>query len=1807
MKGDFTRMTFRAEKHYTRVLKQQGRVDVDADWNEQNDILMHLDRTTRQDVIGPSGVPRDNDGFHIDTDPDGNLTFSPGRIYVDGILCEQHGTGNIRIDQQDDMAPGYNPPPPPGPYLVHLDVWERHVTHIQDPDIREAALGGPDTATRAQMVFQVKLHSIAFDEENQVPECQAFSIPPADGTLYAQTIPPDTSENPCVVGSEGGYTGLENRLYRVEIHDEGIDENGNATGLVTFKWSRDNGTVVLSVASDGFDGVNLTVLHTGKDHVLSVRPGDWVEVTNDIQDLSNQSGMLAQIEPDGVVHGAGLPRLVLSRNVSSMESSRAPVARRWDQKETDTVTLVEGAVPISNTWIDLEDGIQVRFDTTRTYHAGDYWLIPARTRKGTIEWPDNTVDVPAMGISHHYAELATAWFDGTQWRIRDCRDEFPPLVDVGSGGCCVSVRPGEDIQHALDQVTSAGGGCVVLCPGVHLLSAPLLIDNAHDVRLHGCGWSTILTTALQTLPELITIRNSERILIEDMLLTGLTTLALINLPQEGTNQEITISGCGLVHTAVIVRTSNTPAGIRITSTHAINIEKCRILAKVGIALPLGDTLPVIDDLSTISESAASVVSLGGYSDFGGLPIDAEYRVGDQAQINGMALHFTGYERGNGELYEGGTARVRGDESHSWLQTGNINAVFEPPEPVASASFNYRYSGGNVNVVVNSERLSASNPGQLDGQTVSGAAISVIPASENDFRQGRITITSASGMDRVGIGGQEFWIHGFDIGDNDLDEIPDADAFGLPSQVVRVAHSNIRFSRVGISAAIAEDLRVENSNIESIDRTIFFDIIQEMTDTLSRNRSLKARLDVTDLDPLIETLEEMFYQPAMYVRGVGILGCIIDGMDIQSTSIAAGYGIRSGILVDTVFDNCDLFGEKAGMVLLWPHNFACRNSAMFSLNGGGCMMAGGYAVKIEGCTIEAATSVAAIPSNVSRSAMAGIVSWAIRSLYASISAEQVRGFIWLIIEDMVERLELEEFFNAFDSWLHSVMPGIGITTSMLWALQVENLLRQTPVSAIGESKSAWPLSGLTIDGCTLRADNNCVQLAGLISLGEIAIRNNRLLSREGRALVCESAPYMQSPEFLQSVLVAFLGQAIHLFEDTIDDSEEGLFQSLAEALLPVLSEWHLSADDTFSTAVSISGNTIESYRTAIETNFFQASVTGNHITMRQRQEVRVELLARINGIVVLEGGLPIPGANVTIQGTGQGVTAGAHGTFVLADVPPGQVQLTATLAGLPAARPDPITIVAGEVREVTIVMNPSSFSFPYYGMAAYRSFAPETAYISAYPGNTKLQDTRMIERIAYELEQHELLTVLSEEIREGSSTEPDNLAAALDNAISDYAPEPRQELAAVLTRVASIADEETQTAANSVLADLSDNTTLKPALTDFVMALGKLSDSNGIVVRAPGCEIKHNFIGAEQTSSSARIARGGIDVSIDLKQLTLFLIISSILSKMVISGSTEGIFQNLMEILKNPMKLAELLPRTIISRNEIRGGSGHGITLIGSPLLPEFVYGLSIHGNEICDQSGCGIYNNTSAQLIDTSIQDNVIVRCGDGRGYTRIKGGICLDTCAGLTIRNNRVHSCGNDISTFPVFGINISAVILLVITGNSIVKNGASGEFDGGGMYLSSIGGPVQVNDNVCVNNNSYQVFWDGNIGKNKSAVNDTLTMLYSETASEISMVGAQFSSNQLSPGESLIQPTAILHYLSHLTINANTSNYGNAHVPGFDISNIGHLVVSSNQMTGASNPAMQISNVIRGLITGNLSIGPIDVDIMTNFIRSANFPPVI
>ena len=102
MKGDFSRDTYNKLKHYSRVLMQQGRVQLDADWNEQAAILLHYMRTLAADLLGPFSGPAGAYGFEIrKVKESDDLLIGAGRYYVDGLLCENEEEGMLYSKQDD--------------------------------------------------------------------------------------------------------------------------------------------------------------------------------------------------------------------------------------------------------------------------------------------------------------------------------------------------------------------------------------------------------------------------------------------------------------------------------------------------------------------------------------------------------------------------------------------------------------------------------------------------------------------------------------------------------------------------------------------------------------------------------------------------------------------------------------------------------------------------------------------------------------------------------------------------------------------------------------------------------------------------------------------------------------------------------------------------------------------------------------------------------------------------------------------------------------------------------------------------------------------------------------------------------------------------------------------------------------------------------------------------------------------------------------------------------------------------------------------------------------------------------------------------------------------------------------------------------------------------------------------------------------------------------------------------------------------------------------------------------------------------
>jgi len=508
MKGDFSRIRFNPSKQYTAVLEQQGRVSLDADANEQCAIDGYLRKVETVDVIGEYGAPANDAGFAI-TLTGSQIMIGAGRYYVDGLMCE-----NIQDSLAYQNQPYLlNPLPLDSTMLddlqsqgggaavqVVLQVWQRLVIPLDDPDLREPALGQADTTTRVQTVWRV-VASLALPPGSTPPpvvrprppvfgprpvtslfqakqtlartlasrkaatEESAATNPvlsrgglagvhlpvntggiPQPGTpatpvdccagMYADAAPVASTGSMAAMTSGGGaecscqpipaagYQGLENQLYRIEI------QQGGTESAATFKWSRENASVVAAIES--VSGSTIIVDSLGPDANLGFQANQWVEISDDTYlfgETPNQPGLLYQIQS---VDPTG-PSMTLATPVAPVDPSRNARVRRWDQTG---VGATSGGIALqAGTWIALENGIQVSFGTG-SYQTGDYWTIPARAASGQIEWPPSSSDgqffQPPTSILVYNAPLACIHWDpnAQQYKIEDCRRLFSPLTEL---------------------------------------------------------------------------------------------------------------------------------------------------------------------------------------------------------------------------------------------------------------------------------------------------------------------------------------------------------------------------------------------------------------------------------------------------------------------------------------------------------------------------------------------------------------------------------------------------------------------------------------------------------------------------------------------------------------------------------------------------------------------------------------------------------------------------------------------------------------------------------------------------------------------------------------------------------------------------------------------------------------------------------------------------------------------------------------------------------------------------------------------------------------------------------------------------------------------------------------------------------------------------------------------------------------------------------------------------------------------------------------------------------------------------------
>jgi hypothetical protein len=728
--GDYTRWTFNPAKDYAEVFKQQGRVDLDADWNEFVEIVNRRWRAETIDIMGRAVVPVTTPGttptaFFITPTSPGHFTIGVGRMYVDGLLAECHGVAPNAYDASLGEVNGTTPIPYDSqPYyaspiplpsasgltdLVYLDVWQREITALQDPAIREKALGGPDTTTRMQTVWQVKIlpnvgaHACG-DSIGAWDAVTALSA----GRLTTSTIVPAANPDPCILSPTGGYRGLENRLYRVEVHTQGTV---GGVSPAKFKWSRDNGSVVSgvdSISAPGGPNSVLTLKSLGRDRVLRFKADDWVEILDDNSELAGSAGFLTKIvlPPDETNRTITVNPPMPAGTFDPTKIQRHTRVRRWDQRFTGAgseVDSLSGLITVTGGPLDIEDGIQVSFSADPIggqLHVGDCWLFAARTADGSV---DALQQAPPEGILHHFARLGFVTWTAKGGSFSDCRQFWPPAMDECTGCCTVTVGDGinskgsfTDIQAAIDSLGIAGGE-VCLGRGVFIVRNTIRIDaSKKNVIVRGMGWATrIIFTPDGEAGDraLFDIQNTSHVILESFFAVARSARSLIRITD---SKFCTIRKTALINLSISAASATGFFGVSLSSG---------IGTPTGRAIELAGSCQDFEIESNTLVAAKGIVSLDNAaeatSSITGVIVDPQ-----NAVLSGVSLTLTDTKTGIARTIR---SDAQGKFTFSLLPPGSYTISFRKSGALTSPQDVTVTAGAttNLNVILSTMNVDSS--------------------------------------------------------------------------------------------------------------------------------------------------------------------------------------------------------------------------------------------------------------------------------------------------------------------------------------------------------------------------------------------------------------------------------------------------------------------------------------------------------------------------------------------------------------------------------------------------------------------------------------------------------------------------------------------------------------------------------------------------------------------------------------------------------------------------------------------------------------------------------------------------------------------------------------------------------------------------------------------------------------------------------------------------------------------------------------------------------------------------------------------
>ena len=600
MTADITRLFPDRATRFHALVRQQGRLPIDAEENFASDIAEWERDDHFTEAIAPSGSP--DDGFRITlpvAGPPADFSIAAGSYYLGGARIENPATLTYRgqrlrnwlgfaLDAEGAQeAIGANPR-----FLVWLEAFDQLVTATEDAELKDPGLGGPDGVAARRFGWRVRATPVAG------PGCalarsqwlaamgwtglvdSATGALSSGATLTVAFNPAEEDHDLCAPALTPGFLGARNECYRVMVSRPG-----------RYVWGRDDAAPVYRVRVESIAGQlrRIVFLTPPRDEHTRPRQGQTVELLRWDDRLPNGQ---KTAEPLGtfftVATGYSDGAITLSTPVdatlsawlaglpaSMLSSEDPPTEQRYFYLRLWTGGGSGGQADRPLASGDLQGtGLSLSFGASPL--PGDCWVIAARPNAPTqlLPWALRTGKA-ADGPRRHVVPLA--FVDLAAGTVTDCRRRFRPLYRLG--GCCtVTVGDGESSWGDVSSIAAAlarlpaSGGEICLGPGTWRES--ITLDGRSNVVFSGCAGRTRWLSGAAGQPAL-TVDRSQNIRVRRLQMESQDAPCVL---ASSALSALALEDCRLV----------SPSGgvLRIAGVQGLTIERC--LVECGpMANPMG--------------------------------------------------------------------------------------------------------------------------------------------------------------------------------------------------------------------------------------------------------------------------------------------------------------------------------------------------------------------------------------------------------------------------------------------------------------------------------------------------------------------------------------------------------------------------------------------------------------------------------------------------------------------------------------------------------------------------------------------------------------------------------------------------------------------------------------------------------------------------------------------------------------------------------------------------------------------------------------------------------------------------------------------------------------------------------------------------------------------------------------------------------------------------------------------------------------------------------------------------------------------